>query len=150
MKTAAQATANYSANGSAPTSANLWAQNFTTNIPGILDAAIRAIPRWQAAVSTQLAASNMTNGLNKAKGKTAAIATKVNGVGKASFSAGVRAAGSPGGNYDAFSQQWMTAVQQERQSLDTTNPRGDRAANRQRQAAYDAWVDSQAGKFRVK
>ena len=35
----------------------------------------------------------------------------------------------------------MPAVSNEVTTLNQTNPRGDRAANRARQAAYDAWVD---------
>jgi len=149
MKTPAQATAAYGTNGSSAASTTLWANNFSANIPAILDAAIKAIPLWQANVATQLAANNMQKGLNRAKSNVTAIATKVKGAGSASFAAGVRAAAQPGGNYDAFSQKWIPAVQSEVQTLNTTNPRGTRSDNRARQAAYDAWVDQQLGNFRV-
>lgn len=148
MKTPQQAANNYGTNGGSPTAAALWASNYSADIPGILDAAASAIPRWQAAVAEQQAAINMATGLNRAKQNTTAIATKVNGVGKASYSAGVKAAAS--GNYLSFANQWMPAVANEVANLDRTNPRGDRTANRARQAAYDAWVDTQIGKFRVK
>jgi hypothetical protein len=149
MKTAAQAGTLYGANGSSSASTTLWANNFSANIPAILDAAIKAIPLWQANVATQLAATNMAKGLNRAKGNVTAITTKVKGAGSASFAAGVRAAALPGGNYDQFIQKWMPAVGGQVQTLNTTNPRGTRAENRARQAAYDNWVDQQAGLFRV-
>lgn len=148
VKTAAQAAAKYGANGSSGSAATEWASGYTADIPGILDAAARSVSYWQSQVSTALAASNFTTGLGRAKNNVAAIAAKVNGVGKASFSAGIRAASQ--GAYLAFSQLWQGAVASEVATLDRTNPRGDRAANRMRQAVYDAWVDTQEGKFRVK
>lgn len=149
MKTPAQAAAAYVANGSSAAATTLWGNNFTAAIPTMLDAAIKAIPRWQQAVADPLSASNMSKGLNRAKNNTGAIATKAKTVGIASLAAGVRAAGAAGGNYDQFSQKWLPAVGSEVQTLNTTNPRGTRQDNRQRQAAYDAWVDGQAGNFRV-
>jgi hypothetical protein len=150
MKTAAQAAAAYVANGSAPSATALWSADYNAAYPTMITKAIAAIPTWQANVSTLLAAKNMANGLTKAGTKAAAVATKVNGAGAASFAAGVRAAGGPGGDYTAFIGPWLSAVGSEVQTLNTTNPRGTRAMNRARQAAYDAWVDSQAGNFRVK
>ena len=150
MKTAAQAAAAYVANGAAPTAVQLWANDYNAAYPAMIDKATAAIPTWQANVATQQAATNMRNGLAKARNKATLVATKVNGAGSASFAAGVRAAGGPGGDYTAFIGPWMSAVGQEKQTLDTTNPRGTRQQNRARQAAYDAWVDSQAGNFRVK
>lgn len=149
MKTAAQAAANYVANGTAPAAVSLWATDYNAAYSTMIQKAIAAIPLWQANVSTALAASNMSKGLTKAGTKQAAVATKVTGAGSASFSAGVRAAGGPGGDYTAFITPWLSAVSAEVQTLNTTNPRGTRAQNRARQAAYDAWVDSQAGNFRV-
>ncbi len=148
VKTAAQAAAAYGANGGSSTAAANWANNFSADIPAILSAAAAAVGSWQDAVSTDQAAQNFTAGLNKAKGNAAAIAQKVQGVGKNSFSAGVKAAST--GNYAQFAAAWQGAVTTQVAQLDRTNPRGDRSANRARQAAYDAWVDSQAGKFRVK
>jgi len=148
IKTPQQAAANYGTNGGAASAANNWATNFTTDIPAILSAAAAAVSFWQSQVSTQQAATNFTNGLNAAKNNVTAIAAKVNSVGKASFSAGVKAAAT--GNYMTFASSFMPAVANEVSLLDRTNPRGDRAANRARQAAYDAWIDSQTGKFRVK
>ena len=150
MKTAAQAAAAYVANGAAPTAVQLWATDYNAAYPSMIDKATAAIPLWQSQVSTQQAATNMRNGLAKARTKANLVATKVNGAGSASFAAGVRAAGGPGGDYTAFIGPWMNAVGQQVQTLDTTNPRGTRQQNRARQAAYDAWVDSQAGNFRVK
>ena len=150
MKTAAQAAAAYVANGSAPAAVQLWAADYNAAYPSMIDDAIAAIPTWQANVATAQAAANMRNGLSKAKSKASAVATKVNGAGSASFAAGVRAAGGPGGDYQAFIGPFLTAVGQEVQTLNTTNPRGTRQQNRARQAAYDAWIDSQAGNFRVK
>jgi len=150
MKTAAQAAAAYVANGSAPAAVSLWATGYNSAYPTMIDDAIKAIPTWQANVATAQAAANMSSGLTKAKAKQSAVATKVNGAGSASFAAGVRAAGGPGGDYNTFIGPWLTAVGQQVQTLDTTNPRGTRQQNRARQAAYDAWVDTQAGKFRVK
>lgn len=149
MKTAAQAAAAYVANGSAPTAVALWATDYNQAYPTMITKAIAAIPTWQANVSTALAASNMQKGLTKAGTKQAIVASKVSGAGSASFAAGVRAAGGPGGDYTAFIGPWITAVGNEVQILNTTNPRGTRQQNRARQAAYDAWVDSQAGNFRV-
>lgn len=150
MKTAAQAAAAYVANGTAPSAVALWASDYIAAYPTMITKAIAAIPTWQANVSTLLAAKNMQNGLTRAGTQGASVATKVNGAGAASFSAGVRAAGGPGGDYTAFVGPWLSAVSAEVQTLNTTNPRGTRAQNRARQAAYDAWVDSQAGNFRVK
>jgi hypothetical protein len=150
IKTAATATANYGTNGGAAIAANNWATNYSADIPAILAAAVAAVPLWQTNVALPQSAINMTNGLNRAKLNAGAIATKVNSVGKASFSAGVKAASLPGGDYSTFSAAWQPAVAQEVAQLNISNPRGTRLDNRARQAAYDAWVDTQAGKFRVK
>ena len=150
MKTAAQAAAAYVANGSSPTTTSLWATDYNAAYPTMITKATAAIPLWQSQVSTAQAATNMKNGLAKAANKAAIVAGKVNGAGSASFAAGVRAAGGPGGDYTAFIGPWLSAVGSEVQTLNTTNPRGTRQQNRARQAAYDAWVDSQAGNFRVK
>jgi hypothetical protein len=150
MKTAAQAAAAYVANGAAPTAVQLWASDYNAAYPTMITKATAAIPTWQANVATQQAATNMKNGLAKAANKAQLVAAKVNGAGSASFAAGVRAAGGAGGDYTAFIGPWMSAVGGEVQTLNTTNPRGTRQQNRARQAAYDAWVDSQAGNFRVK
>lgn len=149
MKTAAQAAAAYVANGTTTTAAQLWSADYIAALPTMLDKAIAAIPLWQQNVSTTLAANNMTKGLTRAKGKTAQITAKVNGPGQASFQAGVRAAGGPGGNYLAFIGPFLTAVASEVATLNTTNPRGTRIQNRARQAAYDNWIDAQSGNFRV-
>lgn len=150
MKTAAQAAAAYVANGASAVSTTAWATDYNAAYPTMIQKATAAIPTWQANVATAQAATNMKNGLAKAANKAATVAAKVNGAGSASFAAGVRAAGGPGGDYTAFVGPWLTAVQNEVQTLNTTNPRGTRAQNRARQAAYDAWVDTQAGNFRVK
>jgi hypothetical protein len=148
IKTAQQAAAAYGANGSSAAAQNLWATNFSADIPGILAAAAAAGQFWQTQVQSPTALTNYQRGLQRAANNVQAITTKVNGVGKASFAAGVKAAST--GDYLTFAQAWQTAVGNEVSQLDRTNPRGDRAANRARQAAYDAWVDSQAGNFRVK
>lgn len=150
VKSSQVAAANFAKNGGAPDAANNWATNFTADIPSILAAAAEAVGRWQDAVSTDQARSNFVSGLNRAKSNVAAIATKVMGVGKSSFSAGIKAAGAPNGNYSLFSAKWQPAVAAQVQTLNMTNPRGTRADNRSRQAAYDAWVDTQANNFRVK
>jgi hypothetical protein len=150
IKTAATAAANYGTRGGAPTAAADWATNYTADIPAILAAAVAAVPLWQQNVALPQSAVNMTNGLNRAKANAGAISTKVNTVGKVSFSAGVKAAALPTGDYSLFASTWMPAVTQQVATLNVSNPRGDRASNRARQAAYDAWVDTQAGKFRVK
>lgn len=149
MKTAAQAAANYVTNGATAATATLWSTDYIAALPTMLDKAIAAIPTWQANVSTPLAASNMTKGLTRAKSKTAAITTKVTTVGVPAYQAGIRTAGGPGGNYQAFIGPFLTAVASEVATLNTTNPRGTRAQNRARQAAYDTWIDTQAGNFRV-
>lgn len=148
IKTAQQAAANYGTKGGAAAAATAWAAGYTSDIPAIFAAASAQVDYWQSQVSTQQAATNFKNGLARAAQNTTAIAQKVNTVGMASFSAGVKAAAQ--GNYLAFANNWQTAVSNEVATLDRTNPRGDRAANRARQAVYDQWVDSQAGKFRVK
>lgn len=149
MKTAAQAAAAYIANGSAPVAVTAWSGGYNSAYPSMITKAIAAIPTWQANVATSLAASNMSKGLTRAGTKAAAVATKVNGAGSASFAAGVRAAGAPGGDYQLFIGPFLSAAQQEVTTLNQTNPRGTRQQNRARQAAYDAWIDSQAGNFRV-
>lgn len=148
MKTPAQATAKYVTNGSAATATGLWATNFNSKIGAIFDAAAAAVGRWQSAVQDPKVANRFVGGLQKAKGRSAAISTKVTNVGAPALASGVRAAGAPDGKYTAFSTQWMGAVGQEVQTLNQSNPRGDRNANRARQAAYDAWVDGQAGNFK--
>lgn len=148
IKSPATAAERYGLNGSSANATADWAKNFSADIPAILDAAAKAIPRWQEAVSTVEAAHAMQRGLTRAKSNSAAIAAKVNGVGKQSFAAGVRAAST--GHYLAFANEFMPAVANQVATLDRTHPRGNRADNRARQAAYDTWIDSQAGKFRVK
>ena len=113
--------------------------------------AIAAIPLWQSQVSTAQAAKNMTNGLTKAGTKATAVATKVNGAGSASLLGRRARRRRPWRRLHLVHRslaQLRSAA--EVQTLNTTNPRGTRAQNRARQAAYDAWVDSQAGNFRVK
>lgn len=148
MKTPTQAATKYGANGSSPASAALWAANFNSAMPTMFDKAAAAVAFWQAQVSSAAAAALFTKGLARAKQNQAAISTKVNGPGSASFMAGVKAAST--GLYSAFINAWLPAVANEVATLNTTNPRGTRAQNRARQAAYDAWVDSQAGNFRQK
>jgi hypothetical protein len=148
VKTAAQAAANYGVNGSSATAVALWAANLLIDFPGVLDAAAGAGAYWQQRVSEASALANFKTGLGRAKNNMTVISAKINGVGKQSMAAGIKAAAT--GNYLEFAGAWMPAVANEVLQLDRTNPRGDRAANRQRQAVYDAWVDSQAGKFRVK
>lgn len=150
MKTAQQAATKYVTNGSAPAAAQLWSADFLAALPTMFDKAIAAIPTWQAAVSDPAAATMMAKGLNRAKSNTGPITTKVNGPAQASFSSGVRVAGGPGGAYSSFAAVWIPAVSTEVATLNQTNPRGTRAQNRARQAAYDAWVDQQAGNFRQK
>jgi hypothetical protein len=146
MKTPAQAATKYGTNGSAPTATALWAQNFNANISAILDAAAAAAPTWQNNVSLPQSAINFKNGLAKAKQKIPAIQTKVTNVGAPALAAGVRAAST--GAYLSFANEFMPAVAAEVANLNATNPRGTRAQNRARQAAYDAWIDSQAGNFK--
>lgn len=148
MKTPQQAATKYGSNGSAPSAAQLWAANFITAMPTMFDKAAAAVAFWQAQVSSAQAAAMFTRGLNRAKNNQGAISTKVNGPGSASFMAGVKAAST--GLYLAFANAWLPAVGNEVTTLNQTNPRGTRAQNRARQAAYDAWVDSQAGNFRQK
>lgn len=150
IKTAAIATANYGTNGGSVTAQGNWATNFNLDIPAILSAAQAAVPFWQSQVALPQSALNMTNGLNRAKANVSAIQTKVNTVGKASYTAGVKAAAAPGGNYAAFSAAWQPAVANEVSSLNVTNPRGDAAANTARMLAYNAWALTQTDKFRVK
>jgi hypothetical protein len=146
MKTPAQAAALYGFNGSAPVATSLWAVNFNSNFLSMLDKAAAATPTWQANVSTPVAANNFQKGLAKAKTKQAAVATKVTTVGAPALAAGVRAAAT--GSYLSFSNAFMPAVAAEVSNLNATNPRGTRAQNRARQAAYDAWIDTQSGNFR--
>lgn len=146
MKTAQQAATKYGTNGSAATATGLWATNFNAKIGAIFDAAAAAVSRWQAAVQDPAVAGRFVKGLNKAKANAPAIQTKVSTVGAPALAAGVRAAST--GAYLAFANAWIPAVANEVNVLNQSNPRGDRAANRARQAAYDAWVDSQAGNFK--
>lgn len=146
MKTPAQAATKYGTNGSAPTATGLWATNFNANFLSMLDKAINATPTWQANVSLPQSAINFKNGLTSAKQKQAAVATKVTTVGAPALAAGVRAAST--GAYLTFANEFLPAVNAEVANLNATNPRGTRAQNRARQAAYDQWIDSQAGNFR--
>lgn len=148
IKTAVAATAKYGTNGGSATAAADWAAGWSVDPAAIFAAAAAAVDTWQANVSTPLAAANFKAGLAKADPQAAI--NKVNGPSKATFSAGVKAAAAPGGNYSTFSTAWQGALSTELATLNRTNPRGDRTTNRARQAAYDAWVDQQAGKFRVK
>lgn len=150
MKTAAQALAKYGTNGASAAAAALWSSNYSANIPGIMNAAAAAGPTWQANTNTPQALTNYQAGLRRVAANPTPVATKVAGVGQASFKAGVAAAAAPNGNYALFIGNWMTAVASEVTTLNTTNPRGTRAENRARQSVYDTWIDSQAGKFRVK
>jgi hypothetical protein len=146
MKTPQQAATKYGTNGSAPTATQLWAANFGTAIPTMLTNAANAIPLWQAQVSSPAAATAMKKGLARAAQNQAAIATKATNVGAPALAAGVRVAST--GAYLTFAQEWLPAVSNEVATLNQTNPRGTRVQNRARQAAYDAWVDSQAGNFK--
>jgi hypothetical protein len=146
MKTAQQAATKYGTNGSAPTATALWAANFNAEYLSMLSAAAAAAPTWQAAVADPAAAAAFKKGLGKAASKQATVATKVTNVSAGSLAAGVRAAST--GSYLNFSTAWMSAVGSEVATLNQTNPRGTRAMNRQRQAAYDAWVDNQKGNFK--
>jgi hypothetical protein len=148
MKTPAQATAKYLTNGSAAVSTGLWATNYNAKIGAIFDAAAASVSRWQAAVQDPAVAARFVKGLGKAKTRSTQIATKVTTVGAPALAAGVRAAAAVDGAYTAFSNAWIPAVSQEVATLNQTNPRGDRAANRARQAAYDSWVDQQNGNFK--
>jgi hypothetical protein len=146
MKTAQQAATKYGTNGSAPTATQLWATNFNAEYLTMLTDAANAAPTWQANVATPQAAANFKKGLAKAASKQATVATKVTNVSAASLAAGVRAAST--GAYLNFSTAWLSAVGNEVSTLNQTNPRGTRAQNRARQAAYDAWVDQQKGNFK--
>lgn len=146
MKTAQQAATKYGTNGSAATATTLWATNYNAKIGAIFDAAAASVNRWQAAVQDPAVAARFVKGLGKAKANSATYQTKVTNVGAPALAAGVRAAST--GSYLAFANAWMPAVSNEVSTLNQTNPRGDRAANRARQAAYDAWVDVQNGNFK--
>jgi hypothetical protein len=146
MKTPQQAATKYGTNGAAATSVALWAQNFNAEYLNMLNDAAAAVGTWQANVGSPQAAANFTKGLNKAKAKQNTVATKVTNVSSAALAAGVRAAST--GAYLAFSNAWLPAVANEVATLNQTNPRGTRAENRARQAAYDAWVDQQKGNFK--
>lgn len=146
MKTPQQAATKYGTNGAAATATALWAANYNAEYLSMLTAASGAVGTWQANVASAQAAANFTKGLTKARAKQATVATKVTNVSAASLAAGVRAAAT--GSYLTFATAWMGAVASEVNTLNQTNPRGTRADNRARQAAYDAWIDQQAGNFR--
>lgn len=146
MKTPQQAATRYGTNGAAPAATALWATNYNAEYLNMLTDAANAVGTWQTNVASPIAAQNFTKGLNKARAKQATVATKVTNVSAASLAAGVRAAST--GAYLSFATAWMGAVGNEVNTLNQTNPRGTRADNRARQAAYDAWVDQQAGNFR--
>jgi hypothetical protein len=148
IKTPAQASLNYGTNGGSINAANLWGTNLSSQLDSALTKAAAAVAFWASQVSTQQAQTNFVSGLNKAKTNEPAIISKINGPGKLSFTAGVKAAST--GAYASFAAAWLPAVSGEVQQLNISNPRGTLAQNRARQAAYDQWVDSQAGKFRVK
>jgi len=148
IKTPAQAAANYGTNGGSATAANLWGTNLSSALDTALTKAAAAVAFWASQVSTAQAQTNYVSGLNRAKQNEPAIVTKINGPGKLSFTAGVRAAST--GAYAQFAGAWLPAVAGEVQQLNISNARGTLQQNRARQAAYDQWVDSQAGKFRVK
>jgi len=150
IKSATTAAGNYGTNGGSVAAQSNWAANFSADIPAILSAAAAAVGTWQTNVSLPQSATNFVNGLNAAKQSAPAIATKVNTVGKASFTAGVKAAALPTGNYSAFSAKFQPSVAAEVQQLNMTNPRGDAAANTARMVAYNAWALMQKGNFRVK
>jgi len=150
MKTAAIAATRYGANAAA--AAPQWATGFVAAIPEMLTAAIAATPEWQAAVATARAAAAFKAGLTRAQGKIAAITTKANGAGQASYRAGVTAAAGPGGDYLAFIGPFLTAAAAEVSTLNSSNPRGAKGSpqNVQRMVAWVDWEISQHGNFRVK
>lgn len=146
VKSAQTAAANYGTNGSAANAANLWAQDFLADPQAIFAAAAARVSYWQSQVSTQQAATNYVNGLNDVN--IQALTTKVNGVGKASFSAGVKAAGAPGGKYAAFAAEFQPWLTNELATLNRTNPRGDATQNRARLNAFLDALEAQKGNFR--
>jgi hypothetical protein len=146
MKTPQQAATKYGTNGSAATAVGLWATNFNAEYLNMLTDAANAVSTWQDNVASPTAAANFVKGLNKAKSKQSTVATKVTNVSSATLAAGVRAAST--GAYLNFSTAWLASVGNEVNTLNQTNPRGTRAQNRARQAAYDAWVDQQKGNFK--
>lgn len=146
VKNSQTATSRYATNGGSSQAQSDWAANFLADPQAIFAAAAAAVARWQSAVSSTEAADNFVAGLGNVN--MSALATKVNGVGKQSYSAGVKAAGQPGGKYAAFSAEFQPWLQNELATLNRTNPRGDKAANRARLNAYLDSLDGQAGQFK--
>jgi protein involved in ribonucleotide reduction len=134
MKTVAQATARYLAGAASPAAQTAWAADFIAAIPTMQSRAKAKVSFWQFQVSQPSAAVAYTAGIDKMN--VSQVSTKVNGAGKASYSAGVTAAGQSNGNYSLaaakLNQFNQTAVPQ----LDTTNPRGTFQENIARAAAY--------------
>lgn len=146
MKTPSQAAARYVNNGSTADAQNAWASDFLAAIPSMQARAKAQVSYWQSQVSTQEAAAAYVDGIDRMN--VTQVTTKVNGAGKASFAAGVRASGGPGGKYTGFINEFMPAVSTEVQTLDRTNPRGTPAQNRARLNTYLDWLESQKGNFK--
>lgn len=148
MKTPAQAATNYATNAGSAAAATSWAADYLTQFPTMVARATAQVSYWQSQVSTQQAATDYVDGLNRAQSNIAAITTKVNGAGKTSYSAGVKNAGAAGGNYSNFAAEWLPAVATEVATLNRTNPRGDYAQNQARLAAFIDWEHAQKGNYK--
>jgi hypothetical protein len=150
MKTPAQASAKYVANGGSGASQTLWAANLVAALPTAFDAASAAGPLWQTNVSLPQSLTNFRAGLARAKANQTPIVAKINGPAKASFTSGVTTAGGPNGYYTQFINNFLPAVSGEVTALNTTNPRGTSSQNRARLNAYLDWAESKKGTFKVK
>jgi hypothetical protein len=148
MKTPAQAAADYAAAAGSASAANLWATNLSADLPQVFANAVSAAALWQQEVSGAAALANYKGGLQKAASNVQPIIAKIQGPAKATYSAQVRVAGAPGGNYAAFSAQFMPAVGTEVATLNRTNPRGDFDQNLTRQNTYLIWLHGQKGQFK--
>jgi hypothetical protein len=148
MKTPAQAAADYVAGAGSANAATLWAANLSADLPQVFANASAAAPLWQQEVSSPAALTAYRAGLSKAAANVQPIITKIQGPAKATYSAQVKVAGAPGGNYAAFAAEFLPAVGTEIATLNRTNPRGDFDANVARLNAYLTWLHSQKGQYK--
>lgn len=146
MKTPTQAAQRYANNGSSADAQNAWASDFLAALPVMQARAKSQVGFWQSQVSTQKAAEAYVDGIDRMN--VTQVTAKVNGAGKASLAAGVRASGGAGGKYTSFIGEFLPAVSTEIQTLDRTNPRGTPAQNRARLNAYLDWLEGQKGNFK--
>ncbi len=145
IKTAQQAAADWVAGATTTLAATRWAEGIAKPKRDPFQAALAQAGYWQDQVSSPQALLNYQVGLSSINEDL--YLQIVNTRGKINYTGGVK---DKQANYAAFAGKFMGWLANEIQSLDRTNPRGDKSANRARLNAYLDALEAQAGQFRVK